>query len=380
VIFQRVLRRGHVGGPVRRRLTAVLIDLGLVGVSLVDVLCQFGIGDRLGQVSALAGTAVLPFRRRAPLVVFVLTLPGALLSMSIHASLIALFTLAAHSRSRLLLTGCSAALAACNLSSLVVLEVGTFAEVTDIAAVLYSAATAAAPVFLGQLILARRDLAARLAEITEARAHEELLTVQSALAAERAQLAREMHDVVSHQVSLISVRAGALQVRTADPEAKQAAADIRRLSVRTLEELRCTVNLLRASGTRPAELTPQPTIAQLADLVAGSAVDARLDLDLPTDIDLPPPVQRAIYRTVQEGLTNIRKHAPGSTATVEIRRAGGKLRTTVTNTAATRIVVPLPSGQHGLAGLRQRAELLGGTTHAEPTMDNGFRLTRELPA
>jgi signal transduction histidine kinase len=139
------------------------------------------------------------------------------------------------------------------------------------------------------------------------------------------------------------------------------------------------VNVLRASGSRPTELTPQPTPDQLADLVAGSAVNVRLDLGLPAGAELPPPVQRAIYRTVQEGLTNVRRHAPGSTALVEIRWDDGSIRTTVTNTAPTRPVLPLPSGQHGLAGLRQRANLLGGTLRAERTDDNGFRLDLRLP-
>jgi len=199
------------------------------------------------------------------------------------------------------------------------------------------------------------------------------------LAKERAQLAREMHDVVSHQVSLIAVRAGALQVRSPDPDTKQAAATIRQLSVRTLEELRYMVNVLRASGSRPTELTPQPTLAQLPGLVANSAIDARLELGVPADADLPPPVQRAIYRTVQEGLTNVRKHAPGSTATVRISQHSRVIRATVVNTPPTRPAMPLPSANHGLAGLRQRAALLGGTLEASPTPDRGFRLSLALP-
>lgn len=101
---------------------------------------------------------------------------------------------------------------------------------------------------------------------------------------------------------------------------------------------------------------------------------------LPAATELPPPVQRAVYRTVQEGLTNVRKHAPGATAIVEIARDGGMLRTTVTNTAPTRPVLPLPSAHHGLAGLRQRAGLLGGTLEAGATADGGFRLSLVLPA
>jgi signal transduction histidine kinase len=357
-----------------------LVDLGLVAISLLDVRIQVGDDDRLGLACALVASAALFFRRRAPLAVYVATLPAIFFTLAIYAALFALFTLATRTRSRRLLAGCAVVFVASNFFPWPEPKLVYFTEVSHLVMLLYSVATVAAPIFLGQLILARRDLAARLEEITEARAHEELLTTQSMLAKERAQLAREMHDVVSHQVSLIAVRAGALQVSTGDQEARQAASVIRQLSVRTLDELRYMVDVLRASGIRPTELTPQPTLAQLADLVDGSAVDARLDLDLPAGTELPPPVQRAVYRTVQEGLTNVRKHAPGSSATVEIRREGAEIRVTVTNTAATRPVLPLPSGQHGLAGLRQRAELLGGTLRAGRTADDGFRLALHLPA
>jgi len=354
-----------------------------VAVALLDAWCLIGTEDRFGFAWAVAAAAVLMFRRRLPLPVFVATLAAVFFTWAVYANLIALYSLSTRSRNRKLLAGCVIVSTACSMIPWPVPKLdGLFENLygTDLVMLLYSLATTAAPVFLGQLILARRDLATRLEEITEARAHEELPTMQGVLAKERAQLAREMHDVVSHQVSLISVRAGALQVSTQDAEARRAAATIRQLSVRTLEELRSMVNVLRASGSRATELTPQPTLAQLADLVAGSAIDARLDLDLPADADLPPPVQRAVYRTVQEGLTNVRKHAPGSTATVEIRREHDVIRTTVTNTAPTRPVLPLPSGQHGLAGLRQRAELLGGTLRAGPTDDRGYRLTLPLPA
>nr|WP_269328909.1 histidine kinase [Kineosporia babensis] len=250
---------------------------------------------------------------------------------------------------------------------------------STVVSAVYGTATALAPVLLGQLILARRDLAERLREIQQARAHEQILTTQSVLATERAQLAREMHDVVSHQVSLIAVRAGALQVSTHDPEVKEAASTIRGLSVRTLNELRHMVGVLRTSGSAATELTPQPTLDELPDLVANSAVDARLELNLPGELELTPPVQRALYRMVQEGLTNVRKHAPGSTAVVEISSAEGEVHASVTNSAPARPVLALPGAHHGLVGLRQRAELLRGRLEAEPLPDHGFRLAMSLP-
>jgi signal transduction histidine kinase len=363
----------------RHTLKVPLTDFGLVCITLLDVWYQVDISEYVGLACALAACLALLFRRSAPLAVFALTLPAVFFTWAIYASLIALFTLATRTRNRNLLIGCTAAFAFCTMFPWPIAKLDALSDASNLVQILYGLATAAAPAFLGQLVLARRELAARLDEITDAHAHEELLIAQNVLAKERAQLAREMHDVVSHQVSLIAVRAGALQVRAPDADTKQAAITIRQLSVRTLDELRYMVNVLRASGSRPTELTPQPTLDQLPDLVAGSATDARLTVGVAAGTDLPPPVQRAVYRTVQEGLTNARKHAPGSTTTVEITQDGDQLHTTITNTAATRPALPLPSAHHGLAGLRQRAELLGGTLRCGPTPDGGYQLGLDLP-
>jgi signal transduction histidine kinase len=229
----------------------------------------------------------------------------------------------------------------------------------------YSLATAAAPVLIAQLHQTHRDLTRRLVEIEEAREHERALHAQAVLARERAQLAREMHDVVSHQVSLIAVRAGALQVAAKDADAKEAARTIRSLSVTTLDELRTMVTLLRASGGHITELSPQPTLADLRKLVESSGTHVELSGELPTAVGTP--AQRALYRAVQEALTNVRKHAPGATACVELWQDGGGIGVTVTNTPPTRPSLSLPGSQQGLVGLRERAELLHGTLDAGPT-------------
>ncbi|MER7101562.1 histidine kinase, partial [Streptomyces humidus] len=202
------------------------------------------------------------------------------------------------------------------------------------------------------------------------------LYAQTVLARERAQLAREMHDVVSHQVSLIAVQAGALQVAAKDPDARDAARTIRTLSVNTLDELRHMVTLLRASGGRETELTPQPTLADLQQLIANSGIETTLSGGLPPGISTT--AQRTVYRTVQEALTNVRKHAPGARAEVRLWHDARHFGVTVTNTAPTRPSVALPSARHGLIGLRERAELLDGTLTAEPTPQGGY--TTELRA
>ncbi|GGW53446.1 two-component sensor histidine kinase [Streptomyces lucensis JCM 4490] len=362
-----------------RRPPAALLDTALVVFALADAWTHVGVTDPPAAVCAMSGALALVLRRRLPLTTFVLTLPSALVTDAVVAPMAALYTLSSLNRNRLLLAGCALIYAIVDFmpwpwSSLDATELS---QTNNLFHLSYTLATAAAPVFLGQLVQARRELSLRLADISEAREHERLLTAQSVLAKERAQLAREMHDVVSHQVSLIAVQAGALQVGSRDAETRQAAATIRRLSVQTLEELRHMVGVLRASGSRPTELTPQPSLADLEHLVEASGIEAKLETDLSEE--LPPTVQRAVYRTVQEALTNVRKHAPGATATVRISHRDGALRATVTNTAPTRRAFSLPSAHHGLAGLAQRAELLGGTVTSGPTAQGGYELRLRLP-
>ncbi|GAA2247915.1 two-component sensor histidine kinase [Streptomyces ruber] len=367
--------------PPGRHVPAPLVDAAALVASLADVRINIPHGYGPGLLCALLAAFVLPLRRRFPLATFVLTLPSALFTDAVFAPLAALYTLSSLNHHRVLLALCGVVYA---ISDFLPwrwweLDADRFsAQDLSVVNLTYTVAWATAPVFLGQLVQARRELSLRLDEISEAREHERLLTAQSVLARERAQLAREMHDVVAHQVSLIAVQAGALQVGTQDDGTRQAAATIRRLSVQTLEELRHMVSVLRASGSRPTELTPQPSLADLRRLVDTSGIEAELHTDLPGT--LPPPVQRAVYRTVQEALTNVRKHAPGATATIGLHREGGTVRVTVTNTAPTRPALPLPGAHHGLVGLRQRAELLGGTVTSGPTEEGGYELRLELPA
>ncbi|MET9565779.1 sensor histidine kinase [Streptomyces tauricus] len=362
-----------------RPIPAPVLDALLITVSLLDIWVHEESGEPLRRGAALLATAALALRRHVPLTVFLLTVPAALVSDALFAPLAALYTLASLNRHRILLAAAALALAACDLTYWEWPDptFADFSDSSDLVTVTYSLATAAAPVFLGQLVQARRELSLRLQEISQAREHERELRAQSVLAKERAQLAREMHDVVSHQVSLIAVRAGALQVATHDEAAREAATTIRQLSVQTLEELRHMVSVLRAAGSRPTELTPQPSLADLQRLIDASGIDTELHTDLP-DI-LPPPLQRAVYRAVQEALTNVRKHAPGATAVIRVRYEGDTVHAAVVNTASTRPALLLPGAHHGLAGLRQRAELLGGTVTAGPTPDGGYALHLHLP-
>ncbi len=358
-----------------QRVPTPVVDIVLVAVAAVDVLVVNMWEHTRPEVAlAAVGCAALAFRRRFPLVVFLLTLPVALMQDVAVAVLVALFSLAERSRDRRLLAVCVALAAVASGTPWPLAEVD---RTMTLVFFVYGLATSVAPVLFGQLLQAQRDLARRLAEIEEAREHERALHAQAVLARERAQLAREMHDVVSHQVSLIAVRAGALQVATKDADAKEAARTIRSLSVTTLDELRTMVTLLRASGGHSTEPTPQPTLADLRKLVESSGTHVKLSGELPPAVGTP--AQRALYRTVQEALTNVRKHAPGTTACVELWQDGDHVGVTVTNTAPTRPALPLPGSQQGLVGLRERAEILHGALDAGPTAEGGYRVRLRIP-
>ncbi|MEU6094445.1 histidine kinase [Streptomyces sp. NPDC047079] len=366
------------GRQLWERVPAPLIDAGLVALAALDLLLNLSDDTPPGLALAAVACAALAVRRRFPLVVFLLTLPATLVQDTLVAPITALYTLAERSRDRRLLAVCAILSALATAIPWPPDRGGWLGRTWTLLDFVYTLATAAAPVLLGQLVQARRDLSQRLVEIEEAREHERALHAQAVLARERAQLAREMHDVVSHQVSLIAVQAGAVQIAAKDAETREAARTIRSLSVGTLDELRSMVTLLRASGGDVTELTPQPTLADLRKLVASSGIEAELKGELSPTVGTP--AQRALYRTVQEALTNVRKHAPGARATVELWHGGPEVGVTVTNTAPTRPALPLPGAHQGLVGLKERADILHGTFESGPTSDGGYRVRMRIPA
>ena len=359
-----------------QRIPAWVTDILAVAIAAVDAVLTSVDEGALGiGVSALACAALL-IRRRWPLVAFVLTLPAALIANILAAPIIALLALSGRTRRRWLLFFCGALFAAAEAIGWPITSLTLADQNWTAVTFVYQLATAAAPILLGQLTLAASDLRARIAEIEATKQHERELYAQSLLTQERNQLAREMHDVVSHQVSLISVQAGALQVTAAAPEVRGAASSIRAMAATTLDELRSMVTLLRAAGTRSPGLAPQPTIADLADLVAASGLPVTTTGELPRD--LPSAAQRAVFRTVQEALTNVRKHAPGSVIRVQLWSEDRSCGVVIGNSRPSEPPLDLPSARLGLLGLRERAELLGGVLVAGAAGD-GFEVRLTLP-
>ncbi len=248
----------------------------------------------------------------------------------------------------------------------------------------------ALPLLAGHLVGTRRRAARRLAEEQRRTAEERQAR---AVLAERARIARELHDVVAHHMSVIAIQAEAVPMRAKDdPDQLRAGlAEIREISLRALAEMRRVLGILRdPDGERVT--APMPGLTALHDLVAtargaGHEVTLRADTDLG---DLPGAVSLSAYRIAQEALSNAMRHAPGSAITVGVSRgpmrgsregAGAEeLRLTVVNGPGTAAASPAAaSGGQGLIGMRERAAMLGGTLRAGHDRAGGFAVTATLP-
>jgi signal transduction histidine kinase len=323
----------------------------------------------LGSV-ACAGLLV---RRRLPWVSLLLALPAFAWADAFVPVMVALFTLGTMPSQRRTTIVAVVVSALVHLVSVDTWDYPDFVTEDLVDAALYTAV----PALLGAFLHARRSLADQLDALRASSAREREREARDALERERAVLAREMHDVVSHQVSLIAVQAGALQMVAPDDETRRAVRTIRQLSVATLDELRSMVEVLRASGGEVRDASPQPALADVPRLVAESGIDATLALDLPDD--LSSAQQRALYRTVQEGLTNARKHATGAPVSITAHVEAGTVVLHVDAGTATEPLPGLPSARLGMTGLGERAELLGGTVSGVTRVDGSHRLTLQFP-
>jgi signal transduction histidine kinase len=372
-------------GPLPARFTApwLMLLLPALMAALDAALVSKGAAWWEVTLSGLATVALL-LRRRLPVLVLLLTLPGTFVNYIWIAPMTAVYSVAADPRSRLRTTAaCATAFALTEFFHWPLSDHPLALDRDNALYAIQCVMLAAGPAALGLLARTRRELADRLDDLTRGQERESRLLAERVLATERARLAREMHDVVSHQVSLISIQAGGLQVSTGDPVAKETAGTIRELAVRTLEELRQMVGVLRAAGVRQdTPLAPQPRLGDLPGLIDGSGLPVTSELH-PGLRRWPEAVERAAYRTVQEALTNARKHAPGAAVTVRVLGRGARLLVEVHNGPAPLHAerdTPLPGGGHGLVGLRERAQLLGGTLTAAATADGGFAVRANLPA
>jgi signal transduction histidine kinase len=322
----------------------------------------------LDQVVGALGCAALWLRRRMPLLLsVVLVAASAFSELVAGAMLAALFTVAVHRSRRVSVAVFALSLVAALVYTLVRPE----PDIPQVVIFTIGVATQSAAYGWGMVIHHQRQLVARAR--TEAR----LRTEQAQLEAREA-VAREMHDVLGHRLSLLSVHAGALEYRPDAPaeDVARAARVIRESAHQALQDLREVIGVLRA----PVGELPQPTVADIRELVAESR-RAGMDVELRDDVAGAPPdtVGRTAYRVVQEALTNARKHAPGTAVTVAVGgSAGAGLTVEVENGAPARATPAEPPGQ-GLAGLAERVGLAGGHLEHGPTHASGWRVAAWLP-
>ncbi|WP_156994202.1 sensor histidine kinase [Pseudonocardia acaciae] len=231
---------------------------------------------------------------------------------------------------------------------------------------------------VGARMSSQRALAQEQARVARAQAE------QGALA-ERARIAREMHDVVAHHMSMIAVRCETAPYRLAGlNETGQAEiAEIGSAARAAMSDMQRLLGVLRPGEGGRAELAPQPSLGEVRELVdQARATGLRLDADVDGDLgELPEAVGLSAYRIVQEALTNARRHAPGAAVTLRLRRAQGGLELVVRSAAGGREPAGpvLGGGGHGLAGMRERAALHGGELSAGPDAGGGFTVRAVLP-
>jgi len=187
-----------------------------------------------------------------------------------------------------------------------------------------------------------------------------------------------MHDVLAHKVSLIALHAGALELGAeSGPERVREGAGLIRVTAReALEELRTVLGVLRAGQD---DEPPSGPFADLESLVRASA-RAGQEVELRDDAgELPPDAARVVHRVVQEGLTNARKHSPGSPVAVSVRKEDDQVTVLVENPAGADAPADLPGSGSGLVGLAERVGLVGGTLESGPAPGGGWRLRARVP-
>ena len=382
---------GHGGGMDRsdRQADALAVGLALVLGALVLALApnesdqpRTIVAPGVDAAMGLVCSAILWWRRRWPLGVALATLAiGAPSITATGAGLIALFSLAAY-------RGLRPALLTAALWLPVALACAAALGRTDLAAVVgYTVAMVVAAVAWGMFVRARRQLFQSLRERAERAEADQDLHAEKARVAERHRIAREMHDVLAHRVSLLALQAGALEVRPdlAPEQVRETAVLLRTTARQALDELRSVIGVLRAGQDEEPVLTaPQPTLADIPRLVEETRrADVRVEFDMRVDQPdrAPGAVGRDAYRVVQEALTNMAKHARGTEGHVLVSGGPGSgLHVSVSNRLPLRLPAEpsLPGSGAGLLGLQERVALAGGALVHGPDGAGNFVVEADL--
>jgi len=373
--------------PSRPPRADVLAAGALLVWALLDALLSSGPGPLAARIAfAILITVPLVFRRQAPGVV-VCVLSVATVARALHANapetgtmpfpclVLSSFSVACYARRALVAIAGGALLFA---AMLVVLESGFYVE-----AKVSAQTIAVLGVFLGGAWAAGWLVRQRAAQARMAFAESGELA-RAAVSEERTRIARELHDVVAHSVSIVAVQAGAAEeLIERDPErAREHIASVRRTAREAMTEMRRVLEVLRTDEPRYA---PQPGLSRLPDLL-DEARTSGLPVELVEDGDrreLSPGLDLVAFRVVQESLTNVRKHAAGTPTRVVVRYGADALELEVANapgaTGFDGAARNGGGGGHGLIGMRERVRLFDGTFRADVSDDGGFCVHALLP-
>ncbi|MCT2261460.1 histidine kinase [Brachybacterium muris] len=368
-----------LGQPVRRRWQEALILLAVAADSAFLGLIADGDPWVIAQTvaTALLGAALLARHRHWRWLLPLLLVLGALTG-SIVVPIVSLYCFATRSTHRLVtvLVGLLGvvALALPSLDSLLPERIAQ--------AILLIFFVVAATVAVGMYTQARRQLLAQFQRRAMDAEQGQTEAEDRARRAERTRIAREMHDIVAHKISLVALQAGALEVNPNLDRAQvvESVGLIRQTATTALSELREVLGVLR-SEDEGAPLAPQPTWGDVRDLVTTSQ-QAGISVELFDFIDDPVPdtMARTAYRVVQEGLTNIHKHARHTKARVAlIGEPGTDLVIEVSNVLPVGFTTDLPGARMGLSGIETRVLHAGGTITSGPTDDGRFEVKAVIP-
>lgn len=338
------------------------------------------------RVDLVLATLVAPlmwWRRRWPVSIsVVVSVVAAIATLASLAQGIALITVAIHRRPRLV----AVATAVFVVSGAAYSVIRPSPDLPFWVTLLLVVLIAVGLVAWGSFLKARRALLDSLRERARRAEDEQNRRVEQARQLERTRIAREMHDVLAHRISLLSLHAGALEFRPDAPpdEIAKAAGVIRTSAHQALQDLRDVIGVLRADGTDGDRDRPQPTLGDVPALVtearrAGATIDLDVRVDDPPAV--PAVVGRTAYRVVQEGLTNARKHARGAAVRVTVSgEQGDGLTVEVRNWLPLRAETsPIPGAGTGIVGLGERVGLAGGRLEHGPSTAGDFRLRAWLP-
>jgi signal transduction histidine kinase len=345
--------------------------------------------DALGYLLTIVGSGALAFRRHHPIPAYAVSLVATMcFSLSEYpenglpiATLIALYTVAS------IVPRMQAAIAAAAAAAVIMFLTAVGAQGLDAAGAVGNLAIFGTGYAFGSYMRVRRDYTEQLELRAKDLEENQRREAEQAVAEERLRIARELHDVVAHAMSVVAVQSGvAAHVIDQQPdEARTMLQNINATSREALDEMRRMLGVLRADGDDgQLELAPAPSLGDLRSLVS-SIESTGVDVELSVDGDAPdlaPGLDLTAFRIVQEALTNVVKHAGQASVAVRVRYGADELAVVVEDDGRGAAAAPVDAvggGGHGLVGMQERVDLFGGSLAAGPRAGGGFRVAATLP-